>query len=143
MVTQLHKATLSDKPWVDSIYTKIQFMPSDFSKEYIAIAYINGEKVGLGRLVQIEDVLELGGMYVDEGYRGKGIAKAIVQHLLAQAPQGKLVYCIPFAHLEVFYKSFGFVNAPVQENLPQEIKTKMGFCGKTYNTKVSLLQLLK
>ncbi len=143
MEIKLYKATLDIMPWVNEVYQRISFMPSDFSKEYIAIAEVEGKKIGLGRLVQIDDELELGGMYVEEEYRGKGIAQKIVEHLLQQAPKGKLIYCIPFVHLETFYKSFGFADAVVDDELPQEIKTKMGFCGKTYDTKILLLQLVK
>lgn len=143
MGTFLYKAAKNDMPWVNGVYERITFMPSDFSKEYIAIAKMEGKRIGLGRLVQIDDVLELGGMHVEDEYRGKGIAKEIVEHLLAQAPKGKLVYCIPFKYLETFYKSFGFVDAPITTNLPQEIKTKMGFCGETYDTEISLLQMSK
>lgn len=143
MQTQLQKATKNDIHWVDSIYTKIQFLPSSFNKEYIVIAKVNDEKVGLGRLIQIGGILELGGMYVSDNYRGKGIAKAIVQHLLAQAPKGKLVYCIPFAHLASFYKSFGFVDAEITDEIPQEIKHKIGYCSQTYSTETLLLQMVK
>lgn len=143
MQTQLYKATETDMLWVDSIYTKIQFLPSDFDNEYIVIAEVNGEKAGLGRLIQINDVLELGGMYVKDNYRGNGIAQKIVEHLLAQAPKGKLVYCIPFAHLVNFYKSFGFLDAEVTSSTPQEIKHKIGYCSQTYKTDILLLQMVK
>lgn len=140
---QLYTASKNDIPWIDSIYTKIQFLPSDYSKEYIVIAKANNEKVGLGRLIQIDNVLELGGMYVADNYRNKGIAGAIVKHLLAQAPKGKLVYCIPFAHLAGFYKSFGFVDAKISDDIPQEIKHKIGYCSQTYSTETLLLQMVK
>lgn len=143
MSLKLYKATKSEMSWVNAVYEEIQFLPSDFNNEYIVIAEVNGEKAGLGRLIQINDALELGGMYVKDNYRGNGIAQKIVEHLLAQAPKGKLVYCIPFAHLVNFYKSFGFLDAEVTNATPQEIKHKIGYCSQTYKADTLLLQMVK
>lgn len=143
METTLYKAKESDMDWVNTTYANIKFMLSDLNNEYVVIADADGEKIGVGRLIQIGNKLELGGMYVDSKHRGKGIAKRIVEHLLQQAPKGVLVYCIPFKHLEAFYKSFGFEDAEINDAVPQEIKTKIGYCSQTYSTDTSLLQLVK
>jgi hypothetical protein len=66
-----------------------------------------------------------------------------VLHLLQQAQTGKIVYCIPFAHLEGFYKSCGFSYAEINDTLPAQIKEKIGYCNQTFETKTLLLKLVK
>lgn len=81
--------------WANARYEEVQFLPST-AKDFLAVAEVGGEKVGLGRLVAVDDTTgELGGMYV----------------LPAYSPYQQL-FCIPFAHLESFYAGFGFSPVP-------------------------------
>lgn len=140
----LRKALPADMDWVNNIYKNIDFLPSVYEKEYVAIADEGNDIHGVGRLITLEDgSYELGGMYVDENQRGKGIARAIVMHLLQQASEGKAVYCIPFAHLEGFYKSCGFADTEINDALPAEIKQKIGYCNQTFAAKTLLLKLIR
>lgn len=140
----LRKALPADMDWVNNIYKNIDFLPSVYEKEYVAIADEGNDIHGVGRLITLEyGSYELGGMYVDENQRGKGIARAIVMHLLQQAPEGKAVYCIPFAHLEGFYKSCGFADTEINDALPAEIKQKIGYCNQTFAAKTLLLKLIR
>ncbi|MGV3597308.1 MAG: GNAT family N-acetyltransferase [Bacteroidota bacterium] len=140
----VRKTLPADMDWVNNIYKQIDFLPSVYEKEYVAIAEKGNNLFGAGRLITLADgSYELGGMYVDESQRGKGIARTIVMHLLQQAPEGKTVYCIPFAHLEGFYKSCGFSNAEINDSLPAEIKQKIGYCNQTFAAKTLLLKLIR
>lgn len=140
----LRKALPADMDRVNQVYRNIDFLPSVYEKEYIALVTENEQYYGMGRLITIdENNYELGGMYVDDSQRGKGIARNIVMHLLNQVSAGTTVYCIPFAHLEGFYKSCGFADTEINDALPAEIKQKIGYCNQTFSAKTLLLKLIR
>jgi len=111
-------------------------MPSDLSREVVVIAEIEGVPAGVGRLVPYGEVYELGGMLVFEEFRGRGVARAIIDELLRRADRD--VYCIPFADLTALYESAGFVAAKEQE-APAAIREKVSWCRQTYDRAVMLL----
>lgn len=128
--------------WINGCYDQVEFMHSHFDSEIIAIAEFNGEKAGLGRLVEVDEKnLELGGMYVFEAFRGKGIAKEIVSFLLTYVKPSQTVYCIPFEHLLDFYKQCGFVNCSKFESVPKTILDKYYWCQEKYTHPTALLIL--
>lgn len=93
--------------WADERYREIKFTPSPPGVRGF-VAELGGERVGLGRLIEhAPAVVELGGIWTHAAARNRGVARAMVSELLAQAPPGPL-WCIPFAHLAVFYESFDF-----------------------------------
>jgi hypothetical protein len=72
-VIQIRAASKTDIEWINHRYKEVDFVPSIFEKEVIAVAEFKGERAGLGRLVTLDEQnAELGGMYVFEPYRGKG-----------------------------------------------------------------------
>ncbi|WP_298543970.1 GNAT family N-acetyltransferase [uncultured Aquimarina sp.] len=137
----IRKAKFEEIDWINDTYQKLSFTVSDFNKEYIAVAEFNGYPCGLGRLVPIDsDNLELGGMYVSEEYRKKGIANAIVLNLIHQNKTNKNIWCLPFGHLKNFYEKFDFKEVKeLSKKVPTEIFSKYEWCRKTYNKKVLLL----
>lgn len=115
--------------WVNQTYKAIDFVPSVLNKDRVAIACIEDEKAGIGRLVPLkEGGFELGGIYVIERFRNLGIAREIVSFLLDDSSEGP-IYCLPFVNLKNFYSSFGFENCFA---LPEEIAQKHAWCLKTY-----------
>ncbi|MGG0188585.1 GNAT family N-acetyltransferase, partial [Bacillus rhizoplanae] len=107
----IQKANLDDMQWVNFQYKKANFVPSHLDNEEIGIAYLNGQKAGLGRLVKIDkNNFEIGGIYTLEDYRGKKIADSIVAFLIKEARKLQIqnVYCIPYEHLKPFYSKHGF-----------------------------------
>lgn len=129
-----------ERAWANALYQAIRFevTPPD---AVALVAEVDGERVGLGRLVaHAFDVLELGGIWTDEAVRGRGLARAMVNALLARCgrtadPDQRSriagvrtdrLWCIPFAHLSAFYQSFGFaVSAPPW---PPAIAAKVAHC---------------
>jgi len=137
---QVRAAAPPDMEWINLRYKEVDFVPSHFEKEVIAVAEYEGQRAGLGRLVTLgEHHAELGGMYVFEPYRGKGIAKEIVQFLLSQGPRFKMVYCIPFEHLTPFYKQYGFDTCSNLPAVPREIVAKYQWCKQHYPQPTTLL----
>lgn len=107
----LRTATSDDEPWINARYASVHFIPSDLARDRVVIAEIDGAPVGMGRLVPAgEGAYELGGMFVLDAYRGRGIARAIVDELIRLA-NGADLYCIPFADLTALYAAAGFEHA--------------------------------
>ena len=104
-----------ERAWANQLYRAIQFAttPGD---SLALVAERGGERIGLGRLVaHAPGVVELGGIWTDEALRRGGVARAMVTALLDHAARragAAPLWCIPFAHLTPFYRSFGFAPAP-------------------------------
>jgi N-acetylglutamate synthase-like GNAT family acetyltransferase len=143
---KVRRATISEIDWINQCYAEVEFVPSHFEKEIIAVAEYNGQKAGLGRLVSIdENNLELGGMYVFDTFQGKGIPKKITEFLLNQLIETQNVYCLPFQHLLPLYKfaftRFGFVLCTDFSQAPKKVFEKFQWCQTKYSKPVSLLVL--
>jgi predicted GNAT family N-acyltransferase len=128
--------------WINSRYAEVDFVPSNYQNEIIAIAQVGDEKAGIGRLVKIsDDCFELGGMLVFEQYRGLGLSKYIIEFLLKRI-SGKSIYCIPFAHLFELYNNFGFSKCNDFSKVPTPIIEKFRWCESHYEQTVILLKLV-
>ena len=124
--------------WANAQYDAIGFQPSA-ADDLVLVAEIDDTPAGLGRLVPVAPGIgELGGITVFPDYRGQAIARAIVGELLARSPYAVL-YCIPFAHLLSFYRSFGFVPVADPAEVPPEVTNKVRWCRATYPDDVGLL----
>src|SRR5689334_21786516 len=118
-----------ERAWANDLYRAIRFETTP-PGAIALVAELNGERIGLGRLVaHAPEVLELGGIWTDEAVRGRGIARAMVEALLArraQTPHPERLWCIPFVHLSAFYRSCGFaLSAPPW---PPSIAAKVSHC---------------
>lgn len=124
--------------WANRCYAEVGFQPSG-AGDFIAVAEIDGTKAGLGRLVRIDgETGELGGIYALPEFRGHGVARAVVGYLLEQSPYPRL-FCIPFKHLEAFYRGFGFTPVTPDIGVPEVISSKVCWCSGQYDAGVSLL----
>lgn len=140
----IEKAKPNDLQWVNSQYEKANFVPSHLENEEIAIAYVNGQKAGLGRLVKIdENNFEMGGIYTLEDYRGKKIADSIVAFLIKESRKLQIqnVYCIPFEHLKPFYSKHGFQEVVDLASVPKQITNKYNWCLGQYDIKTLLMKI--
>jgi N-acetylglutamate synthase-like GNAT family acetyltransferase len=120
----VRKALRQELAWINDRYDEAGFKRSHFEREIIAIAEMAGERVGLGRLVKINDQMaELSGVYVLPNYRQQGIASQIIKFLLEINPFQQ-VFCLPLAHQKAFYARYGFDIATPSGSLPAEIQEK-------------------
>lgn len=140
MRLEVNEAKAEDIDWVNKKYDEVQFQHSDPSNETIVIATVDGQKAGIGRLVKIDDkTAELGGMYVFEEFRGKGVASEIVKELINNRGQFEHIFCLPYENLKEFYEKYGFKAVDSQGNVPEKILKKYKWCNKTYDKRVLLL----
>ncbi len=117
-------------------YAEVRFIPSDLAKDLVLIAEIAGHPAGLGRLVPVdEESAELGGMLVFDAFRGQGVARALIDALIAAS--AKTIYCIPFAKLESLYAAAGFTRT---EEAPAPVCEKYEWCQRTYDEAVLLME---
>jgi len=136
----LRTATPDDAGWIEEQYKKVHFIPSDLERDMIVVAEVEGERVGIGRLVPAgEGACELGGMFVADAYRSRGIAHAIVEELIRRAGD-RDVYCIPFADLETLYAAAGFRRIEAI-NVPEKIQEKLDWCAREIDRAVVLMKL--
>lgn len=136
----LRTATPDDAGWIQEQYEKVHFIPSDLARDTVVIAEVDGRRAGIGRLVPAGDgACELGGMFVDDAFRGRGIARAIIDELIRRA--GSLdVYCVPFADLEALYAAAGFRRIePV--GIPEGILRKLEWCAREIDREVVVMRL--
>lgn len=138
----INVALPGDIGWIDARYREAAFKPSVFDDELIAIARVDGRKAGLGRLQPVEGgIAELGGIYVDENYRGLGLARKIVEFLVVNSRDYRRIFCLPFSGLEGFYGEFGFHRCGDSLEIPAAVSDKHAWCNATYPEKVLLLVL--
>ncbi len=59
-----------------------------------------------------KDVYELASIAVRPEYRGQGLARAVIEHLLINGPRPLYLTCL--SSLEPLYQKFGFVSIPYE-----------------------------
>ena len=139
---KLRLATRDDERWINERYASVHFQLSDLSRDLMVVAEVDGVPAGIGRLVPGgDDACELGGMHVLEEFRGRGIARAIVDELLRHA-NGREVYCIPFADLEPIYAAAGFVRIEPRDDHPPYVREKLAWCAREIPDRAVILMKL-
>jgi GNAT superfamily N-acetyltransferase len=162
----LQRAQTADLPWVNQQYASVPFRPST-AQHRVLIARYDGVPAGLGRLIPLPSqqgdggndkkettatAWELGGIYVQPAYRGKGVARDIVQGLLALARDElgtdattttMTIWCLPFGHLLPFYTSCGLqAVSRCSPDIPDCIRATLGDCCATFpDRNVGLLKM--
>jgi GNAT superfamily N-acetyltransferase len=125
--------------WVNQRYAEVDFVASG-PGDSIAIAEVDGERAGIGRVVPVAArTAELGGMYVFDRFQGLGLSRRIIAWLLEQ-PQFDQLYCLPFEELQGLYGSMGF--AP-SASAPEEVAAKHRWCNAHYSKRVLLMRCEK
>lgn len=119
--------------WINERYDEVDFVHSELPRDFIAIAEVDGVRAGLGRIVPINDsIAELGGMFVRDHFRGRGVAEKIVHFLLQNNRQYSRIFCLPFTHLSAFYSRFGFEPHLNKSSIPELIRKKHDWCNQQY-----------
>jgi predicted N-acetyltransferase YhbS len=75
------------------------------------------------------DVHELASMAVEPEYRGQGLARAIMEHLLRESPRPLYLTCV--SSLEPFYQKFGFYSIEY-DDMPRYFQRLTKLAGLVY-----------
>lgn len=111
------------------VYRSLAFAPSDPEHDATYGRFEGAQPIALGRINQHADgAFEIGGFWVHERCRGRGLAGALVAHTILELPPDVPCWCIPFQHLEAFYLSFGMRRVQATEEVPASIQAKREFC---------------
>jgi GNAT superfamily N-acetyltransferase len=140
---KLRLANADDAHWINERYASVHFQPSNLARDLMVVAELDGAPAGIGRLVPAgEHACELGGMLVFEEFRGRGIARAIIEELLRHT-NGRAVYCIPFAELEPIYAATGFVRITSDGELPPYVREKLDWCAREIADRPVILMMIR
>jgi N-acetylglutamate synthase-like GNAT family acetyltransferase len=86
-------------------------------RRFVVATSPDGKVIGCGQLKPHgKDILELASIAVSPEYRKQGIARAIIEHLIAQSPRPLYLMCR--SRLEPLYEKFGF-RAIIYEEMPR------------------------
>ena len=104
----LRPALESDAPMIRDLIHRVGINPLDLDWRHFVIAGSTGSQfMGCAQLKPHRDgSLELASLAVETGYRGQGVARAIIEHLLAHSPRPLYLMCQPA--LVPLYEKFGF-----------------------------------
>ena len=83
-------------------------------KRFIVAVNVQDEMMGCGQLKPHgTDILELASITVYPEYRGKGIARMVIEHLLKNSPRPLYLTCV--STNEPLYRKFGFISMSYNE----------------------------
>jgi len=86
-------------------------------RRFVVAETVAGDSLGYGQIKRHRDgTRELASLVVREDWRGKGVARAIVQQLMRQA--GPPLWLMCRSGLVPFYRRFGFVEVRRDSRLP-------------------------
>ena len=90
--------------------------------DFVVLAKLQDQIVGVGRLCQEKDLLWLRGMQVETQFQRTGVGSRILQ-LLSQEIGSRWCCCLPYNHLVSFYRQAGFEHAA--QNLPPALAGRL------------------
>jgi amino-acid N-acetyltransferase len=111
----LRPAVEADFPAIKHLIHAVGINPTGLDWRRFTVAETpNGQFIGCGQLKPHSDgTLELGSLAGKSAWRGQGVARSLVQNLLARAPRPLYLTCR--GKLGVFYEKFGFRVIPADE----------------------------
>ena len=104
---EITKGEIDDLENVRVFYAKCDYDGGVRQEDYVFLAKINEELVGVVRLCPEMNVLVLRGMQVLPKFQGKGIGTQLLESCHDYLAQ-RSCYCIPWRHLHSFYEQIGF-----------------------------------
>ena len=110
----LRPATEADFPEIKALIHQARINPTKLDWRRFTVAVLGGEVIGCAQLKPVPGSLtELASLAVRPAYRHQGIARALIEHLLTDAPRP--VYLTCRSGLEALYEKFGFRTLAVDD----------------------------
>jgi len=104
----IRPATAEDFPAIRALIHQVRINPADLDWHRFVVAVDrSGQMRGCGQLKPHgSDILELASIAVQPSFRNRGIARVIIEHLIAQASRPLYLTCR--SSLKSFYEKWGF-----------------------------------
>lgn len=102
---------------VSAFYARHGYSHGDLSKDFVVVARKENRLVGVGRICAEHGFQILRGMQVDDECQREGVGRAILARL-DEAIGPRECFTLPWAHLEQFYGSIGFVKISPKDAPP-------------------------
>ncbi len=104
----LRPATQADDAAIKALIRSVQINPMDLDwRRFLLAVTRDGEMVGCGQIKPHADgTLELASIAVRPAWRGQGVARLIIERLLAESPRPLYLTCA--SRLGPLYAKFGF-----------------------------------
>ena len=111
----LRPATETDLPSIKELIYAGGINPMGLAwKRFVVATSPDGKVIGCGQLKPHgKEILELASIAVSPEYRNQGIARAIIEYLLAEGKRPLYLMCR--SRLEPLYEKFGFRAIPYEE----------------------------
>ena len=103
----LRPATEADFPGIKSLIRRVRINPTKLDWRRFTVAVSDGGLIGCAQLKPVpREITELASLAVYPKYRHQGIARALIEQLLADAPRP--IYLTCRSGLGDMYQKFGF-----------------------------------
>lgn len=112
---EVRPATEFESTQIKDLIHLVGINPSGLDwRRFLVAVDISGQVIGCGQIKPHgADILELASIAVVPEFQGQGIARAIIEMLLAQSPRPLYLMCI--AHNGPMYEKFGFLSIEYKE----------------------------
>jgi GNAT superfamily N-acetyltransferase len=107
MLIEVRRAMAEDISRVLQFYAERRYGGGIRPEDAVLLAERDGELIGVVRLAAEEGVVVLRGMQVHPSFQRQGIGKRLLATVV-QELDGRVCFCIPYAHLVGFYGGIGF-----------------------------------
>jgi len=134
MAFMIRKALKSDMEKMQPYMDEFRLDSWDFDCEKAFVYEVDKKIAGFGRFRNYGKYFEIATIGVLEPYRGRGIGKAIMKHLISIIPPGEiwLTTIIPD-----YFKKFGFIS--INKNIPRSLELKAQNLCKKFNRPIEPL----
>lgn len=112
---EVRPATEFESTQIKDLIHLVGINPSGLDwRRFLVAVDVSGQVIGCGQIKPHgADILELASIAVVPEFQGQGIARAIIEMLLAQSPRPLYLMCI--AHNGPMYEKFGFLSIEYKE----------------------------
>ena len=112
---EVRPATEFESTQIKDLIHLVGINPSGLDwRRFLVAVDVSGQVIGCGQIKPHgADILELASIAVVPEFQGQGIARAIIEMLLAQSPRPLYLMCI--AHNGLMYEKFGFLSIEYKE----------------------------
>jgi N-acetylglutamate synthase-like GNAT family acetyltransferase len=111
----LREANSEDFPAIKRLIHLVQINPTGLDWHRFVVAIDNsGRMLGCGQLKPHgREIVELASIAVEPSDRNKGVARAVIEYLIKQAPRPLYLTCL--SSMGVFYEKWGFQPVALDE----------------------------